>query len=793
MIVKRIPAMPSVRNRGSLRARHAQQLIDYLRLPEKADPYREYLVAYLASQKLGDMSAERLLHVGARNFLATTLDGRRLEMMATAQAAVRSPNPIDHWLLSWRLGEFPTSEQVDQTVAMFLADLGLARAQCVYALHGDTHNRHVHIAVNRYDPSTQRVVEINKGFNLEAAHRSVARIVDYFGWAAEENARYAMVDGVAVLSSDASARRAAGGVAIEPGARAYEVRTGYRSAQRVAQEIVLPIIDAAASWAELHASLAEAGFAFEKKKRGAVVILGAEHVKASSLSRRTSLGGLENRLGSFEARAPAVLIMPRDDQQDIMTDAHRAYEYRIIRQRHTRAAISHKLSGGRRAKPEPVPKDLESFLLGRGDEYYAARWSRRGVPEPDWLVGPVQAAWQPPQTVGRYVATVMPDCVVYALPDGPTAFIERGRRIEVPPGSDEALLAALQLAAAKYGRFKVDGSNAFRARVAALATEHGLGGHLAGIDAPPSTSEPRQTPERRAAQVHPKLPGEPGPMRQPLDEPMYQRVQAHVKGPTTEPANRIELPSLPITSAQRAKPDGSVPAERSFDPTDKEHRPYPISIAKGPEDISHAPALPSGRDWSITDYRADPARIAAIEGLIAELAAENHLPLKPTRVVMPSGESVTRFEICAVQERDQRHGLFRRARAFEDEDQVQRLYADAYRHALTAAEAVLVAEPRLRVAVGEGRFSQLEAADYRLSDALAVLQGTDNLATLLRRVDRRIADADERARLAAEEQRRTMARLREKAVAPRDSETTRGPVEPGHDLDRWRGRGSPGR
>ncbi len=46
-------------------------------------------------------------------------------MIAIAQMASRSPNPIDHWLLSWREGELPTPAEIDETVTMFLEHLGV--------------------------------------------------------------------------------------------------------------------------------------------------------------------------------------------------------------------------------------------------------------------------------------------------------------------------------------------------------------------------------------------------------------------------------------------------------------------------------------------------------------------------------------------------------------------------------------------------------------------------------------------------------------------------------------------
>jgi hypothetical protein len=55
------------------------------------------------------------------------------------------------------------------------------------------------------------------------------------------------------------------------------------------------------------------------------------------------------------------------------------------------------------------------------------------------------------------------------------AFVDKGREIEVHDShSDDTLLAALELAAQKWGELSVSGSDDYKARCAALAVEHGF-------------------------------------------------------------------------------------------------------------------------------------------------------------------------------------------------------------------------------------------------------------------------------------------------------------------------------
>ncbi|CDS47896.1 MobA [Polaromonas sp. CG9_12] len=137
-----------------------------------------------------DHSVEKCIHHEANNFLTDTHEGHVAEMIALAQDAVRSKDPIDHWVLSWAPNERPSVDQVREAVGLFLGHCGLSGHQVIWGLHDDTEHLHVHIAVNRVHPETLKVVEINKGFQLNAAHQAIAIIEKKQGWKSTQNARY---------------------------------------------------------------------------------------------------------------------------------------------------------------------------------------------------------------------------------------------------------------------------------------------------------------------------------------------------------------------------------------------------------------------------------------------------------------------------------------------------------------------------------------------------------------------------------------------------------------------------
>ncbi len=81
------------------------------------------------------------------------------EMEAVASQCRRLRAPADyHLVISWHEHEHPTPEQAFAAGRHALAALGMESHQYVMAVHGDTANAHLHIAVNRVDPETYRAV-----------------------------------------------------------------------------------------------------------------------------------------------------------------------------------------------------------------------------------------------------------------------------------------------------------------------------------------------------------------------------------------------------------------------------------------------------------------------------------------------------------------------------------------------------------------------------------------------------------------------------------------------------------
>ena len=259
------------------------RLTDYIREPEKQN------------------AQEKCIYSGARGFLTNDPRSQTAEMIALAQEAVRSDDPVNHYVFSWQDGEHPSPEQIEGAVSIILEVFGLEDHQVIYGLHADTDNQHLHIVVNRAHPDTTeavKVAKINKGFDIEAVHKAVALIEHAQGWQREEKGRYQVLENGELCCGHYDKDKPRGP---SQRRRDMENRTGEKSAERIAKEIAGPIIKNAQSWQELHRDLAAVGMRYEKTGSGAYIFVGDIAVKASSAGRSSSsLPGLQKRIGIYE-------------------------------------------------------------------------------------------------------------------------------------------------------------------------------------------------------------------------------------------------------------------------------------------------------------------------------------------------------------------------------------------------------------------------------------------------------------------------------------------------------------
>jgi hypothetical protein len=486
------------------------------------------LADYIAGPGAGG-DGEKVEHRGALNLLNIDHDGQVQEMIDLAETAKRSPQPVQHWILSWRENEQPTTTQADEAVRMFLDEMGLADHQAIYALHRNTNIWHVHVAVNRVNPETEKLVTVNKGFDHEVAHRAIARIEQRQRW---EPAPHPLYD----VRPDGEIERARprGEDERRPSARArdFEERAGERSAESIAIEDAAPLVRRARDWRELHAALAAKGMRFEKKGSGALLWVGDRAVKASAAGRDCSMSALQKRLGEYlpgptvapppaspRPLEPASPLVQRYSEERRKHYQERATgraqtidkqreELRRVAERHRQerakifrgswkgkgvllnalrstlaarqAAEKAALRDGHKLERAALRRDRGRFpsceeWLSRFKGNYAQEWRHRER-RPATIEG---STFDPPapRDIRAFSAVVDAGRVHYHLTGsrGAPAFTDRGNTIDIhDSGRRESVLAALQLSEQKWGAITVRGGEQFKRTCVELAAEYGF-------------------------------------------------------------------------------------------------------------------------------------------------------------------------------------------------------------------------------------------------------------------------------------------------------------------------------
>ena len=511
MIAKKIPFDKAKTSKS--KSANITDLTDYIAAPEARD------------------GTEKLLYLNGRGFLSEDFKTQQSEMIALAMDAPKSANPVTHWILSWREGEQPTIAQAEEAVSIFLHELGLDEHQTIFALHQNTDNIHMHIAVNRVHPESTKVIKPNNGFDHIAALRAVAFIEHQQGWSAEKNALFTIDAGVIQKRADRRTTQK------KPDAKArdMEARTGEKSAKRLGIEDAAPIIKRATSWAELHQLLAEKGMRYEKVGSGAKIFIGDVAIKASQVDRGASLGKLEKRFGPYQLASSSTKlreiepmpIHPNSKEWGEFNKARRLHyqskksEQEALRQRHLserkalldaqREKRKERLQGSWKGKGEllnalrsmtgaeqageraelkdrhlrertalqqkyPRWPDYEEWLEDRFGIAVAGEWRYRRH-STQHLTGDIFKAPLASNDIRDFVAEMGDGQVLYRrAADDSASFADSGKCIDIFDWRDEAVtLAALQLAAAKWGKVQVvNGDSEYTSMVVQLAVRHGI-------------------------------------------------------------------------------------------------------------------------------------------------------------------------------------------------------------------------------------------------------------------------------------------------------------------------------
>ena len=258
------------------------------------------LVKYIVSDQ---NKVERLGKVRVSNCHSNDPSWAAIEVQATQAENTRAEtDKTYHLLISFRPGETPPPEVLEGIEDRICKGLGYGDHQRVSAVHHDTDNLHVHIAINKIHSVRHTILE--PYYDHKKLGELCAKLELEYGLERDNH----------------TPKKTAGQVK----AADMENAAGVESLIGWIRRECLPQIEAAPSWNELHRVMSENGLDLRKRGNGLVVSdRSGTVVKASSVSRKCSKDALESLLGAFEPPA----------ERQAHEQSKRCYEKKPVRSR----------------------------------------------------------------------------------------------------------------------------------------------------------------------------------------------------------------------------------------------------------------------------------------------------------------------------------------------------------------------------------------------------------------------------------------------------------------------------
>jgi hypothetical protein len=236
------------------------------------------LVEYVTDSQDKD---HRVGVVKSVNCHAATIDAAVTEVLATQQQNTRAKgDKTYHLLVSFREGEEIDDDTLSKIESALCESIGFGEHQRISAVHRDTDNLHIHVAINKIHPEKLTMIE---PYN---AYRTLSNVCERLEIEYD-------------LEKDNHISKVRSG---EGRAQDMEAHSGQKSLMSWTREHCGEALQQAQSWQAMHQVLGEHGLHLEKRGNGLVIVSdNGEGIKASSVSRHLSKPALEKRLGEFEA------------------------------------------------------------------------------------------------------------------------------------------------------------------------------------------------------------------------------------------------------------------------------------------------------------------------------------------------------------------------------------------------------------------------------------------------------------------------------------------------------------
>jgi hypothetical protein len=231
---------------------------------------------------------------------AFSLETAAAEMNMIAAQNRRIKDPVYHFIISWREEDQPSDEQAFASAQYALKQLGLESHQYVTAIHRDTDNVHVHVAVNRVNPLTYKAASLWK--DVDVLQKTMRVLERHYGFKVDNGPWQLNADNLLV-------RPGLRYPSAPQGAAKRQIFSNQESLFHYAVETVRDEINKTfqsqqASWKYLHLLLHEKGLGLREQGDGLVIYnyLRPEDpvIKASSVHPSLTKRALHSSSGPFE-------------------------------------------------------------------------------------------------------------------------------------------------------------------------------------------------------------------------------------------------------------------------------------------------------------------------------------------------------------------------------------------------------------------------------------------------------------------------------------------------------------
>jgi hypothetical protein len=304
------------------------------------------LAGYITDAQSKD---HRLGLVQVTNCEAATVPAAIEEILATQHMNTRAKgDKTYHLIVSFRAGEQPDEATLKAIEERICGGLGYGEHQRISAVHNDTDNLHIHIAINKIHPTRNTMHEPFQSYRMLGELCSI--LEQDYGFEQDNHTPRRTLSEARVAD--------------------MEQHSGMESLAGWIKRQCLEEIRSTTSWAELHQVMRDNGLILRERGNGLVVeASNATTVKASTIARDLSKRALEGRLGPFDASSERQASEPKRSYQKaplpMRIDTAELYARYKNEQKNLARARSDALSRAKRRKDRAVDDAKRANRLRR--------------------------------------------------------------------------------------------------------------------------------------------------------------------------------------------------------------------------------------------------------------------------------------------------------------------------------------------------------------------------------------------------------------------------------------------